>query len=54
MGASGTYGSALSDEERFAFLDEAYKKGERFWDTGKRPHGLFISKSNLSSPKVKY
>ncbi|KAJ5604495.1 Aldo/keto reductase [Penicillium lagena] len=33
MGASGTYGSALSDEERFALLDEAYKKGERFWDT---------------------
>ncbi|KAJ6120684.1 Aldo/keto reductase [Penicillium sp. IBT 18751x] len=33
MGASGTYGAASSDADRFALLDEAYKKGERFWDT---------------------
>ncbi|KAJ5806571.1 Aldo/keto reductase [Penicillium pulvis] len=33
MGASGTYGNSLSDEERLDFLDEAYKRGERFWDT---------------------
>jgi hypothetical protein len=37
MGASGTYGAASSDADRFALLDEAYKKGERFWDTGKYP-----------------
>lgn len=34
MGASGTYGPSPSDEERFALLDEAYRRGERFWDTG--------------------
>lgn len=34
MGASGTYGTSLADAERLAFLDEAYKRGERFWDTG--------------------
>jgi aryl-alcohol dehydrogenase-like predicted oxidoreductase len=47
MGASGMYGSSLSDEERFAFLDEAYKRGEWFWDTGKNPmgNGFFTSKS---------
>lgn len=37
MGASGMYGSTLSNEEGMIFLDEAYKRGERFWDTGKRP-----------------
>ncbi|KAJ5450203.1 aldo-keto reductase [Penicillium daleae] len=33
MGASGTYGPSPSDEERFALLDEAYRRGEQFWDT---------------------
>ncbi|KAJ5578242.1 Aldo/keto reductase [Penicillium hispanicum] len=33
MGASGQYGNSLSNEEKLAFLDEAYKRGERFWDT---------------------
>lgn len=35
MGASGVYGSPAGDEERLAFLSEAYERGERFWDTGK-------------------
>ncbi|KAJ5658507.1 Aldo/keto reductase [Penicillium longicatenatum] len=35
MGFRGTYGqSFLSHEEMLEFLDEAYKRGERFWDTG--------------------
>ncbi|KAJ5987248.1 Aldo/keto reductase [Penicillium sp. IBT 35674x] len=33
MGASGTYGNSLSEEEKLEFLDEAYKRGQRFWDT---------------------
>ncbi|KAJ5097225.1 Aldo/keto reductase [Penicillium angulare] len=33
MGASGMYGHSLSENERFELLDEAYKRGERFWDT---------------------
>ncbi|KAJ5771263.1 aldo-keto reductase [Penicillium nucicola] len=33
MGASGSYGMPAGDEERLAFLDKAYEKGERFWDT---------------------
>ncbi|KFA50015.1 hypothetical protein S40293_05947 [Stachybotrys chartarum IBT 40293] len=28
----GAYGLAASDEDRLAFLDEAYKLGARFWD----------------------
>jgi aryl-alcohol dehydrogenase-like predicted oxidoreductase len=35
MGASGTYGMPAGDEERLSFLDKAYERGERFWDTGK-------------------
>lgn len=35
MVASGVYGIPPADKERFAFLDEAYKRGETFWDTGK-------------------
>ena len=34
MGASAVYGIPGSDEERLAFLDQAYEMGERFWDTG--------------------
>lgn len=34
MGASDTYGNSLTDEEKLDFLDEAYKRGQRFWDTG--------------------
>ncbi|KAJ9217577.1 hypothetical protein DTO166G4_759 [Paecilomyces variotii] len=33
MSASGMYGPSPPDDERFAFLDEAYKRGEIFWDT---------------------
>lgn len=33
----GAYGLAASDEERFAFLDQAYELGARFWDTGSYP-----------------
>ena len=35
VGISGVYGLPGSDEERLAFLDEVYKRGETFWDTGK-------------------
>lgn len=35
MVLSGVYSVPASDEERLAFLDAAYDKGERFWDTGK-------------------
>lgn len=31
---AGTYGSPGTDAERLALLDEAYKMGETFWDTG--------------------
>lgn len=34
MGASGTYGQPLPEAEHLAFLDEAYNRGETFWDTG--------------------
>ncbi|KAK4062822.1 uncharacterized protein Triagg1_9692 [Trichoderma aggressivum f. europaeum] len=33
MGLSGFYGPIESEEQRLAFLDEAYEHGERFWDT---------------------
>lgn len=35
MGLSGVYGLPAPDHERLAFLDEAYKMGETFWDTGR-------------------
>lgn len=31
----GAYGLAASDEDRLAFLSEAYKLGARFWDVGR-------------------
>ena len=34
VGLSGVYSLPGSDAERLAFLDEVYKKGELFWDTG--------------------
>lgn len=34
MGLSGQYGYSASETERMSFLDEAYRKGEWFWDTG--------------------
>lgn len=34
MGASGTYGMPSADDDRSAFLDNAYNMGEIFWDTG--------------------
>lgn len=40
MSASGMYGPSPPDDERFAFLDEAYKRGEIFWDTGKLTYPL--------------
>ncbi|KAJ5633918.1 Aldo/keto reductase [Penicillium herquei] len=33
MGASGIYGTNTSESARFELLNEAYKRGERFWDT---------------------
>jgi len=41
MGLSGVYGTPAADAERLAFLDEAYKQGEVFWDTGKFAAMLF-------------
>lgn len=35
MGVSGIYGLPAPDNERLSFLDEAYKRGETFWDTGR-------------------
>ena len=37
VGLSGSYGLPGPDKERLAFLDEVYKTGEVFWDTGKSP-----------------
>lgn len=37
VGLAGHYGAAGTDEERLAFLDEVYKRGETFWDTGMPP-----------------
>jgi hypothetical protein len=34
MGLSGIYGLPRPTEERLAFLDEVYKRGQWFWDTG--------------------
>ncbi|KAJ5166963.1 aldo-keto reductase [Penicillium canariense] len=36
MSASGMYGSSPSDQERFNFLHEAYKREEQFWDTAEK------------------
>ncbi|KAJ6190309.1 Aldo/keto reductase [Penicillium mononematosum] len=33
MSASGIYNSPLSEVDHLAFLDEAYNRGETFWDT---------------------
>ncbi|CAG8004598.1 unnamed protein product [Penicillium salamii] len=33
MGSSGVYGRPAGDKERLRFLDQAYERGERFWDT---------------------
>jgi aryl-alcohol dehydrogenase-like predicted oxidoreductase len=38
MGISVMYGLPAPDADRLAFLDEAYKMGETFWDTGKQPY----------------
>ena len=35
MSSSGMYGASYTEEERLHFLDEAFNRGERFWDTGK-------------------
>lgn len=35
VGHGAVYGDPGSDEERLAFLDAAYERGERFWDTGR-------------------
>lgn len=43
MGASGVYGKPSGDEERLKFLNQAYKRGERFWDTGKDDTKEFCS-----------
>ncbi|KAJ5411646.1 uncharacterized protein N7487_006005 [Penicillium crustosum] len=33
MGASGVYNAPLSEADHLAFIDEAYNRGETFWDT---------------------
>ena len=35
MGISVFYGAAKPEAERIGLLDNAYKLGETFWDTGK-------------------
>ena len=47
MGASGTYGKKFSEKERLEFLDQAYARGERFWDTGKSSVTLGTKKPSL-------
>jgi len=49
MGISGVYGIPAPDHERLAFLDEAYKMGETFWDTGKFVSDWLLEKANSSS-----
>jgi aryl-alcohol dehydrogenase-like predicted oxidoreductase len=34
VGHGAVYGEPGSDEDRLRFLDAAYERGERFWDTG--------------------
>jgi hypothetical protein len=59
MGASGTYGAASSDTDRFTLLNDAYMRGECFWDTGKsrtactRSKMLTMSKpTSTATPKT--
>lgn len=35
MSASGVYNAPLSEADHLAFIDEAYNRGETFWDTGR-------------------
>lgn len=44
MSASGTYNAPLSEADHLAFMDEAYKRGETFWDTGRCIH---TNKTNI-------
>lgn len=37
MSLSGIYGDPAPDAERLKFLDEAFKMGETWWDTGLSP-----------------
>jgi aryl-alcohol dehydrogenase-like predicted oxidoreductase len=34
MNASGIYNAPLSETDHLALLDDAYSRGETFWDTG--------------------
>lgn len=51
MNNSGTYGVAGSDTDHLAFLNEAYKMGEVFWDTFKHCMKLFLPKENDQANK---
>jgi aryl-alcohol dehydrogenase-like predicted oxidoreductase len=48
MSMNGKYGTGIPIEERLVLLDEAYKMGEIFWDTGKvfSMHVLLSAKQN--------
>ncbi|KAJ5928465.1 Aldo/keto reductase [Penicillium verhagenii] len=46
MSLSGVYNEPLSEPDHFAFLDEAYKQGETFWDTGRPNPSREQSKCN--------
>lgn len=48
MGAGTYYGMPASDKERLEHLDQAYRMGETFWDTGKIAEHWFHMQS--SSP----
>ena len=49
------YGNSITDEDRLKFLDYAYERGQRFWDTGtytyiqakRMPHGQEMDADSL-------
>jgi hypothetical protein len=53
MSNSGNYGLPASDGVRFAFLDEAHKLGETFWDTGKHDFSLMLYHKETTLPSMK-
>jgi hypothetical protein len=56
MSLSGAFGLSATEKERLAFLDEAYKMGERFWDTCESARfsliGLLYEELTLASRRV--
>jgi aryl-alcohol dehydrogenase-like predicted oxidoreductase len=52
MGASGTYGLPAADGVRLKFLDEAYKIGQTFWDTGTSIKDLVLDYTDNISRRI--